>query len=132
MQHRRFTRDLQWRYPSLKFASRRVSTLLRAQQDSPATANTFIHLFRPPPREQSKYERWSLVFFTRPSNTVPLHALTEESPVIKDAVAKVADPETFNPNSTAGEWFTRRIKNQRIKNRTVSSSKSWTWNMADK
>ncbi|TCD63370.1 hypothetical protein EIP91_005623 [Steccherinum ochraceum] len=72
----------------------------------------------PPPREQSKYERWSLVFFTRPGNTHELRALTDESAIIADAVAKAANPETYNTGSTAGGWFARRIKNQRLKNRT--------------
>jgi len=77
-----------------------------------------LHRVVPPPREQSKYERWSLVFFTRPDSSSSLHALTDESPAIKDAVAKAPNPETFSPNVSAGEWFARRVKNQRIKNRT--------------
>jgi hypothetical protein len=42
----------------------------------------------------------------------------EESSVVADAVA--AKPEQiFDTKVTAGEWFARRVKNRRIKNRTV-------------
>ena len=75
----------------------------------------------PPPREQSKYERWSLVFFTRPGNTHELRAMTDESPMIADAVAKAQNPDMYHTGASAGDWFTRRIKNQRLKNRTVRS-----------
>ncbi|THH17254.1 hypothetical protein EUX98_g9165 [Antrodiella citrinella] len=77
-----------------------------------------LHRVLPPPREQSKYERWSLVFFTRPGNTYELRALTDESPQIADAVANAPNPESYNPGATAGNWFARRIKNQRLNNRT--------------
>ncbi|TCD64599.1 hypothetical protein EIP91_003864 [Steccherinum ochraceum] len=76
-----------------------------------------LHRVVPPPRDQSKYERWSLVFFTRPGNSVVLHALTEESSIVADAVAKAPNAEALNPGVTSKEWFIRRIKNQRIKNR---------------
>jgi len=59
-----------------------------------------------------------VVFFTRPGDSVPLRALIEESPMIAEAVAK-APEKNFETNSTSYEWFTRRIKNQRIKNRKV-------------
>ncbi|TCD62168.1 hypothetical protein EIP91_007274 [Steccherinum ochraceum] len=77
-----------------------------------------LHRVVPPPREQSKFERWSLVFFTRPGSSIELRALADQSPVIANAVAKSDNPESFDPKSTAGEWFARRIKNQRVKNRT--------------
>ncbi|KAH8082843.1 Clavaminate synthase-like protein [Cristinia sonorae] len=77
-----------------------------------------LHRVVPPPRDQSLYERWSLVFFTRPCSSVELRAITEKSQLIEEAVKKAQTPETFNPKSTAGDWFARRIKNQRIKNRT--------------
>ncbi|KAG5219533.1 Clavaminate synthase protein [Salix suchowensis] len=54
-----------------------------------------------------------------PGDSVNLHALVEESPVIADYVAK--HPEGFHETgATSLEWFTRRIKNQRISNRKVS------------
>ena len=45
--------------------------------------------------------------------------LSDESPIIAEAVAKLPE-DKYNTGSTSLEWFTRRIKNQRIKNRTVS------------
>ena len=71
-----------------------------------------------PPGAQANYERWSLVFFTRPGNSVMLHALTDQSSMIADAVEK-APENKFNTGSTSLEWFSRRIKNQRIANRKV-------------
>ncbi|KAG9309076.1 hypothetical protein JVU11DRAFT_10958 [Chiua virens] len=75
-----------------------------------------IHRVVPPPGAQAEHERWSLVFFTRPGNSTILRALTEGSPLIADAVRK--HPErNFETNSTAEEWFARRVKYQRINNR---------------
>jgi len=75
-----------------------------------------MHRVLPPPGAQSAYERWSIVFFTRPGNSKVLGALTEASPIIADSVA--AKPEkNFNTGSTAEDWFTRRIKYQRLANR---------------
>lgn len=48
-----------------------------------------------------------------------LYALTDESPLIADAVARSENPDKFNTGQTAGAWFARRIKNERIANRTV-------------
>ena len=73
---------------------------------------------RPPPKEQGKHERWSLVFFTRPGNSQVLRSLADESTLIAEAAANDTTGR-FNTDSTAAEWFARRIKNQRIKNRTV-------------
>jgi isopenicillin N synthase-like dioxygenase len=70
-----------------------------------------------PPGAQANYERWSLVFFTRPGNSVILQALADQSPMIAAAVAKAPENQ-FNTGSTSLEWFSRRIKNQRIANRT--------------
>ena len=75
-------------------------------------------LHSPPPKEQGKYERWSLVFFTRPGNTQILHPLVDESALIAEAAAKDTEGK-LNTGATSAEWFARRIKNQRIKNRTV-------------
>ena len=77
-----------------------------------------LSILRSPPGSQAGSERWSLVYFTRPTDAVALHALVEESSVIANAVA--AKPEqNFDTKVTAGEWFARRVKNRRIKNRTV-------------
>ena len=44
--------------------------------------------------------------------------LSEESEMIAEAAAK-APPGKFDIDATAGSWYARRIKNQRIANRTV-------------
>lgn len=75
-----------------------------------------MHRVLPPPGEQSKYDRWSVVYFTRPGNSVLLNALAEESPIIAEAVAKHPEKK-FQTDATSYEWFSRRIKYQRIKNR---------------
>jgi len=79
-----------------------------------------IHRVFPPPGAQASFERWSQVFFTRPGNSVVLRPLSEESAVIDEAVSKLTEQqrEALNPGVTSYDWFSRRIKNQRIKNRT--------------
>lgn len=82
-----------------------------------------LHRVVPPPGEQALFPRWSLVFFIRPGNDVKLHALTEESELIKSSVESKPseeEREKFHPDATASQWFARRVKNQRLKNRTVS------------
>ncbi|KAK0213457.1 hypothetical protein DFS33DRAFT_1248254 [Desarmillaria ectypa] len=74
-----------------------------------------IHRVVPPPGPQAHLERWSLVYFTRPGNSVLLRPLVDESPII---AAAVENSDQLNTPVTAYEWFTRRIKNQRMKNRT--------------
>ncbi|KIJ66625.1 hypothetical protein HYDPIDRAFT_109724 [Hydnomerulius pinastri MD-312] len=76
-----------------------------------------IHRVVPPPGAQADYARWSLVFFIRPGNSKVLRALVEDSPIIAEAVKKRPDRD-FETGSTSAEWFARRIRNQRIKNRT--------------
>ncbi|TFY67616.1 hypothetical protein EVJ58_g1522 [Rhodofomes roseus] len=39
-------------------------------------------------RDQAKFARWSLVFSTRPGNSVVLRPLAEECPVITNATAE--------------------------------------------
>jgi len=75
-----------------------------------------MHRVVPPPGAQSHFERWSLVFFTRPGNSVVLRALVEESSIIASQVAKTPE-KNFETGSTAFDWFARRIKYQRINNR---------------
>lgn len=82
-----------------------------------------IHRVVPPPGIQGEYERWSLVFFTRPGNSKILRALVEDSPLIADAVQKHPD-RNFETGSTAKEWFARRVKYQRINNRKVSEKRT--------
>ncbi|KAI8990727.1 hypothetical protein BD414DRAFT_484617 [Trametes punicea] len=59
-----------------------------------------LHHVVPPPKEQGKYERWSLVFFTRPGN----------SPLIAKAIARLF-PGKYDTGQTSKEWFARGIKN---------------------
>ena len=74
---------------------------------------------RPPPKAQALYDRWSLVFFTRPGHSVVLEPRTKESALIAEAAAGAPEGR-YATGATAEEWFRRRIQNQRIKNRTVS------------
>ncbi|KLO18728.1 Clavaminate synthase-like protein [Schizopora paradoxa] len=78
-----------------------------------------LHRVVLPPGEQAYFERWSLVFFLRPGADILLRPLTEESSIIAEAVNNVSEDERkrFYPGCTAIEWFTRRIKMQRMKNR---------------
>ncbi|KAJ3497907.1 hypothetical protein NLJ89_g10288 [Agrocybe chaxingu] len=79
-------------------------------------ALAIFNLRSPPPGSQAGLERWSLVYFTRPGNSVVLRALVEDSTLIADAVAKTPEKD-YETGATALEWFTRRIKYQRINNR---------------
>jgi len=75
-----------------------------------------LHRVVPPPGYQRSLDRWSLVYFTRPGNSVILRALKEHSQMIAEAVAR-QPAKFFETGSTAHEWFARRIKNQRVNNR---------------
>ncbi|KAI0333381.1 Clavaminate synthase-like protein [Cubamyces sp. BRFM 1775] len=81
-----------------------------------------IHRVMPPPKDQAQYERWSLVFFTRPNDDVTLHALAEKSPKIAEAVSK-APPGKYEPGVTAKQWLARRIGSQRATN--YKGPESW-------
>ncbi|KAJ7663028.1 hypothetical protein B0H17DRAFT_1162879 [Mycena rosella] len=71
---------------------------------------------KPPPGAQSQFERWSLVYFTRPGNDVTLRAL---------AVTRTPD-KNFETGCTSLEWFTRRIKNQRMRiERQACGPETW-------
>ncbi|KAK7051466.1 hypothetical protein VNI00_004440 [Paramarasmius palmivorus] len=76
-----------------------------------------IHRVVPPPGAQSKFERWSLVYFTRPGASVVLRPLSDLSEDIATAIKNRPDAESLNTGVTAEEWFARRIKNQRMNNR---------------
>jgi len=77
-----------------------------------------LHRVVNPPGAQASLDRYSLVYFTRPADSVVLRALTDESPLIADAVAHASDPKRFEPGVTALEWLTRRVKNRRAANQT--------------
>jgi len=86
-----------------------------------------MHRVIPPPKEQAKFERYSLVFFTRASDDVELRALVDDSPLIAEAVANAPNAQTrFWPGVTAKDWLQRRVRNQRIKNfKGPESFKTW-------
>ncbi|KAF8839135.1 Clavaminate synthase-like protein [Paxillus ammoniavirescens] len=75
-----------------------------------------LHRVVPPPGAQGDYERFSVVFLGRPSDSKVLRALVEDSSIIAEA-AKNQPGKNFETGSTAAEWMARRIKNSRINNR---------------
>jgi len=76
-----------------------------------------LHRVVPPPREQGSYTRWSLVYFTRPGDSVILEPLSSMSEMIAEAASKPENVRFQTGGATARAWFERRVKNQRIKNR---------------
>ncbi|EPT01048.1 hypothetical protein FOMPIDRAFT_44858 [Fomitopsis schrenkii] len=79
-----------------------------------------MHRVVPPPKEQEKFERYSVVFFTRANDHVELRALVEDSPLIAGAVANTPNAQVrFWPGVTARGWLERRVRGQRIKHFTV-------------
>ncbi|KAF4586406.1 hypothetical protein EYR38_010682 [Pleurotus pulmonarius] len=74
-----------------------------------------IHRVLPPPLAQSHHDRWSLVFFTRPGNSVHLKALTELSPLIAQRVASTPD-KMHDAGVNAAQWFARRQSKWRVDN----------------
>ncbi|KAI0049475.1 Clavaminate synthase-like protein [Auriscalpium vulgare] len=76
---------------------------------------------RPPPKAQAAYERWSLVHFTRPGQSIMMQPL-EQSPMVAESVAK-APGGKYNTGVNAGAWFARRIQYQRLANR--KGPESW-------
>lgn len=83
-----------------------------------------MHRVVPPPGEQASHVRWSIVFFTRPADDVALRALVDESDVIRAAIDKKSPEERskYYPDTTAADWFRRRVKNNRLANRKVRTS----------
>ncbi|THU94792.1 hypothetical protein K435DRAFT_798632 [Dendrothele bispora CBS 962.96] len=84
-------------------------------------SSPFTFFLSPPPGEQSKLNRCSLVYFTRPGNPIVLRALKDKSSLINKAVQ--SSNNTINdPEETTEQWFMCRIKNQRVKNITLKYS----------
>ncbi|THH10588.1 hypothetical protein EW145_g1230 [Phellinidium pouzarii] len=71
-----------------------------------------------PTWQYATHVRWSTVYFTRPKSDAPLRALSDGT-AIKEVVERISAEERkrFEPGVTASEWYARRIRNQRIKNR---------------
>lgn len=82
----------------------------------------YTYINSPAPGAQAAFPRWSLAMFTRPGDSVVLRALTEESPIVADAVKYAQDTSIFESDQTSKEWFARRIKYQRTKNQKVRRS----------
>lgn len=78
-----------------------------------------VHRVVAPPKAQAAFDRWSVVFFSRPGDSVVLEPLAGSKMI---AEARGAAPGKYETGSTAADWFARRIKYQRINNRTVSGS----------
>ncbi|KAI0348237.1 Clavaminate synthase-like protein [Trametopsis cervina] len=80
-----------------------------------------VHRVMPPPGAQSRLPRYSITFFTRPSDDVVLRPLKERSNLIESAVVE-APQDIYETGSTSGEWIARRIRRLRLKNRTGPQS----------
>lgn len=82
-----------------------------------------IHRVVPPPGEQRKFTRWSLVYFIRPAFDTPLYPLANLSSIIAKAVEEnpVMKAMDSSKGETAGSWFKRRITMQRVANRDKGS-----------
>lgn len=82
-----------------------------------------IHRVVPPPGEQRKFTRWSLVYFIRPAYDTPLYPLVSQSSLIAQAVEKDPVMKAMDPTKgeTAGSWFKRRILMQRVNNRNLGT-----------
>uniref|UniRef100_A0A8H8CK73 Fe2OG dioxygenase domain-containing protein n=1 Tax=Psilocybe cubensis TaxID=181762 RepID=A0A8H8CK73_PSICU len=66
------------------------------------------HRVVPPPGAQAGYDRWSLVYFSRPTNDVYLKALVNESAYIAEAVQNAEDRDVYFPKMTAAQWFVKK------------------------
>jgi len=64
---------------------------------------------RPPPGEQAGHERWSLVYFSRPTDDVYLEPLSEKSAVIAGALKRLGEEEkVYAVGMTAAQWLVKR------------------------
>ncbi|KAF9014303.1 hypothetical protein BDQ17DRAFT_1386729 [Cyathus striatus] len=75
-----------------------------------------VHRVVPPPGFQSRHERWSLVYFSRPGNSTILNALENDSFTIAESVCRSEDPSIYRPGATAKDWFYRRHSKWRTDN----------------
>lgn len=92
-----------------------------------------VHRVVSPPGLQAPLDRWSVVFFTRPGDDVPLDALVNDSDIVKETVEYMdaGGKEKFFPGVNATEWFVRRATGRRIKNKKASVSCLRPWTFAD-
>ncbi|KZT08746.1 Clavaminate synthase-like protein [Laetiporus sulphureus 93-53] len=75
-----------------------------------------LHRVMPPPGAQSRFERYSIAFFTRPRDSVVLRALGEKSELIAKAIA-MAPAAQYETGTSSADWISRRIRKLRLKNR---------------
>ena len=73
---------------------------------------------RPPPGEQAAIERWSVGFFTRPSDNAILRAISDKSALIAEAAAK-GDSAKYQTGVNTKEWVVRRTSGLRYNNYKV-------------
>uniref|UniRef100_A0A8H7XU77 Fe2OG dioxygenase domain-containing protein n=1 Tax=Psilocybe cubensis TaxID=181762 RepID=A0A8H7XU77_PSICU len=71
------------------------------------------HRVLPPPGPQAGHERWSLVYFLRPTNDVYLEALVSRSSLIAEAVRNAPDKANAFPEMTAAQWFVKKQSQHR-------------------
>ncbi|TBU40924.1 Clavaminate synthase-like protein [Dichomitus squalens] len=84
-----------------------------------------IHRVVPPPGEQAALERWSVGFFTRPSDTAILRALSEDSALVAHAAAR-APVGRFETGTNAKDWIARRVGGLRYNNyKDAEGWKGW-------
>ncbi|KAI0751909.1 Clavaminate synthase-like protein [Daedaleopsis nitida] len=77
-----------------------------------------LHRVVPPPGAQSAHARYSLIFFTRPGDSVVLQPLLGESTLIADAAKQAPEQlrTLFETGQTSREWLFRRVRNMRTRN----------------
>lgn len=69
------------------------------------------HRVQPPPGAQANFERWSLVYFFRPSDDVEVAPLSDESAAIAEAAkrpSRLPTPLEKLKGITASQWFKNR------------------------
>ncbi|GAA5852365.1 hypothetical protein JCM9279_001177 [Rhodotorula babjevae] len=81
-----------------------------------------IHRVIPPPPPQNQDPRWSLVYFLRPGFDQPLTPLVDQSEQIRAHAETDPAMQALPKGETAGSWYKRRIKMQRVANRTGPES----------
>ncbi|OCH95737.1 Clavaminate synthase-like protein [Obba rivulosa] len=75
-----------------------------------------VHRVMPPPGLQSRFERYSIAFFTRANDSVVLRALSDKSQMIAKSVSQSTGVDN-NAGTTSAEWISRRIRKLRLRNR---------------
>ncbi|KAI6008604.1 hypothetical protein EDC04DRAFT_2775695, partial [Pisolithus marmoratus] len=113
--------EMQWRYvkPIRGHAICNIGDALAVF--SGGIPKSSVHHVVPPPGAQGEHECRSVVFHNRSNGAQALHALVEHSPAIAESVKQYPKGK-FETGSTVAEWYLRRIKYQRLGNRTGPQS----------